>query len=156
MSGTIKDNLLFGLQRNVTDLEIERCLELANLWDDIRKLPKTIYTLVGENGLKLSGGQRQRLQIARSYLRNAQFIIFDEATSNLDADSEKLVTTSMNQLAKEKTLIVIAHRLSTITDSDCIYFIDKNKIQARGTHAELIKSLPSYRKFVNEQMLTKG
>ncbi|QYN59337.1 ABC transporter ATP-binding protein [Lactobacillus panisapium] len=156
MSGTIKDNLLFGLQRNVTDLEIERCLELANLWDDIQKLPKTIYTLVGENGLKLSGGQRQRLQIARSYLRNAQFIIFDEATSNLDADSEKLVTTSMNQLAKEKTLIVIAHRLSTITDSDCIYFIDKNKIQARGTHAELIKSLPSYRKFVNEQMLTKG
>lgn len=156
MSGTIKDNLLFGLQRNVTDLEIERCLELANLWDDIRKLPKTIYTLVGENGLKLSGGQRQRLQIARSYLRNAQFIIFDEATSNLDADSEKLVTTSMNQLAKEKTLIVIAHRLSTITDSDCIYFIDKNQIQARGTHAELIKSLPSYRKFVNEQMLTKG
>lgn len=156
MSGTIKDNLLFGLQRNVTDLEIERCLELANLWDDIRKLPKTIYTLVGENGLKLSGGQRQRLQIARSYLRNAQFIIFDEATSNLDADSEKLVTTSMNQLAKEKTLIVIAHRLSTITDSDCIYFIDKNQIQARGTHVELIKSLPSYRKFVNEQMLTKG
>lgn len=156
MSGTIKDNLLFGLQRNVTDLEIERCLELANLWDDIRKLPKTIYTLVGENGLKLSGGQRQRLQIARSYLRNAQFIIFDEATSNLDADSEKLVTASMNQLAKEKTLIVIAHRLSTITDSDCIYFLDKNQIQARGTHAELIKSLPSYRKFVNEQMLTKG
>lgn len=155
MSGTIKDNLIFGLQRHVSDTELKHCLKLANLWRDVSNLPNKMYTLVGENGVNLSGGQRQRLQIARAYLKNAQFIIFDEATSNLDADSEKLVTNSMNLLSKEKTLIVIAHRLSTIVDSDCIYFLDKNHIQANGTHSELLKNLPSYRKFVNEQMLTK-
>ena len=156
MSGTIKDNLTFGLQRYVSDNELEYCLKLANLWNDVCNLPQRLYTLVGENGVNLSGGQRQRLQIARAYLKNSQFVIFDEATSNLDADSEKLVTNSMNFLSKEKTLIVVAHRLSTIIDSDCIYFLDKNHIQASGTHTELLETLPAYKKFVNEQMLTKS
>ncbi|MCT3033273.1 ABC transporter ATP-binding protein [Pediococcus pentosaceus] len=154
ISGSIKDNLIFGLPNPIEDDKLETALKAANLWNDIRKLPEGMETIVGENGVKLSGGQRQRLQIARTYLKDAQFVIFDEATSNLDADSEKLVTESMNKLTKEKTVIAIAHRLSTIIDSDLIFFLEDNKIQASGTHKKLIKSLPSYAKFVSEQMLS--
>lgn len=156
ISGTIKENLIFGLNRDVSNNEIEECLKLANLWNEVKKMPETIYTIVGENGVKLSGGQRQRLQIARTYLKKAQFIIFDEATSNLDADSERLVTESMNKLAQTRTLIVIAHRLSTVIDSDRIYFLDHHQILACGTHSELLKELPAYKKFVDEQMLSNN
>ncbi|MBM6586264.1 ABC transporter ATP-binding protein [Pediococcus acidilactici] len=155
ISGTIKDNLLFGVVSLVSQEEIRGALKAANLWDFVYNLPQKEQTVVGEKGVKLSGGQRQRLQIARSYLKKSSFIIFDEATSNLDADSEKLIAKSMAKLSKERTVIAVAHRLSTITDSDCIYFLKDSEIKASGTHLELYSNLSEYRKFVKEQMLVE-
>lgn len=153
--GTIRDNLQFGIDDKFSDDDLISALKQANLWDEIKKLPLKLDTVVGDQGVKLSGGQRQRIQIARAYLRSSPLLIFDEATSNLDADSEALVSQSINQMTSKRTVIVIAHRLSTIIDSDCIYFLDNHKIQASGTHKDLLKQLPAYEKFVNEQMLSK-
>lgn len=153
ISGTIRDNLLFGSTTKISELDLENALKLANLLTVVQRLSNGLETVVGEQGIKLSGGERQRLQIARAYLRDTRFIIFDEATSNLDADTEKLVSASMNKLTSTKTVIAIAHRLSTIVDADYIYFLDKNTIQAGGTHQALMQTLPAYRTFVTEQIL---
>ncbi len=154
ISGTIYDNLVFGLSQKPTQQDLVQALLAANLWNDIQGMPLKLNTVIGEQGVKLSGGQRQRLQIAHAYLKNARFIILDEATSNLDADSERLVTASLNKIAKNRTIIAIAHRLSTIADADKIYFVDKEQVLASGTHSELIRKLPSYRRFVKEQVLS--
>ncbi|XRJ97388.1 ABC transporter ATP-binding protein [Latilactobacillus sakei] len=153
ISGTIRDNLLFGSTTKISELDLENALKSANLLTVVQRLSNGLETVVGEQGIKLSGGERQRLQIARAYLRDTRFIIFDEATSNLDADTEKLVSASMNKLTSTKTVIAIAHRLSTIVDADYIYFLDKNTIQAGGTHQALMQTLPAYRTFVTEQIL---
>ena len=152
ISGTIKDNLLFGLNYIPTNDELLDALKQADLKDCVFSLPEQINTFVGEDGVKLSGGQRQRLQIARVYLRNTPFIIMDEATSNLDPDSEKVVMNAINEFRGSKTLIIIAHRLSTIKDSDIIYFLEDRHITGYGKHEELIKNNSSYRRFVQEQM----
>ena len=128
-------------------------VEVANLTKFIASLKNGIEERVGEQGVKLSGGQRQRIQIARAYLKNPYFLILDEATSNLDAESEKKVSQALKEVMKGKTIIAIAHRLSTIVDSDKIYFLDNKTIVASGTHDELLNNVPKYRKFVKEQML---
>lgn len=155
ISGSILDNLTFGLNFEPPIEKIWESLEAANLANDIKLLNDGLYTLVGEQGVKLSGGQRQRLQIARAYLRNAKFLILDEATSNLDAESEQKVSTALNKVMKGKTIITIAHRLSTVVDADKIYFLDNHHILGVGTHEELIKSVPKYSLFVNEQFINK-
>lgn len=153
ISGTIYDNLVFGLKKLPSNKEITEAIEVSNLTKFIASLKNGVNEKVGEQGVKLSGGQRQRIQIARAYLKDPYFLILDEATSNLDAESEKKVSQALKEVMKGKTIIAIAHRLSTIVDSDNIYFLDNKTVVASGTHEELLNNVPKYRNFVREQVL---
>lgn len=134
---TIEYNIKYGLI-NATTEQIKFASEVANIDSFISKLPDGYKTMVGERGLKLSGGQKQRLAISRVILKNSKVIIFDEATSNLDSQSEKLIQDAFWKLSKDKTTIIIAHRLSTIMNADRIIVIDKGEIKEIGKHNELI------------------
>jgi ATP-binding cassette subfamily B protein len=133
----IKDNILYG-KPNATDEEVIKAAKDANIYDFILSLPDGFETLVGERGVKLSGGQKQRIAIARVFLKNPPLLIFDEATSSLDNESEEAVHKSMQILSKNRTSIVIAHRLSTVKNADYIYVMQKGKIIEQGKHQDLI------------------
>lgn len=135
--GTIKENILYG-RPDATDEEVRRAAEQANAWSFIEGFPEQLETIVGERGVKLSGGQRQRIAIARAILKNPEILILDEATSSLDADSEKLVQEALNDLMKNRTTIIIAHRLSTIRSVDIIYVLSEGRIVEAGSHEELV------------------
>jgi ATP-binding cassette, subfamily B, heavy metal transporter len=137
-------NIGYG-KENCSMTEIAQASEFANLDKFIDSLPEGYDTMVGERGIKLSGGQKQRLAIARAFLANPKIIIFDEATSQLDSNSEKLIQESLWKLVKDKTTIIIAHRLSTVMRSDKIIVFDKGNIVQIGKHEELIKSNGIYK-----------
>ena len=135
-----------------TMAKVEQAASLANISEFIASLPQKDETNVGERGIKLSGGQKQRLAIARMIMSNPDIIIFDEATSHLDSESEKLIQDSFWKYAKGKTTIIIAHRLSTIQKADKIIVMDKGKVIETGTHQELIsKKFGKYRNLWNLQ-----
>lgn len=142
---SIRDNLSYG-KPGATDSEIWQALEKANLASFVNSLPNGLDTQVGERGTRLSGGQKQRLSIARVFLKNPPILIFDEATSSLDTESETLIQDAFNELAKGRTSIVIAHRLSTIIDSDEIFVVNRGRIEERGTHEELMERKGLYYK----------
>lgn len=142
---TIKENLRYG-KANATEEEMLEALKNAHLYDFVRSLPNGLDTEVGERGTRLSGGQKQRLSIARVFLKNPPILVFDEATSSLDTESENLIQSAFNELAEGRTSIVIAHRLSTIIDCDMIYVLDKGKVVESGTHEELLEAKGSYYK----------
>ncbi|MEK7142320.1 MAG: ABC transporter ATP-binding protein [Patescibacteria group bacterium] len=136
-NSTIGYNIGYPLD-NATKENIEEAAKLANLHDFIVSLEKGYDTVVGERGVRLSGGQKQRLAIARVFLLNPKIIIFDEATSHLDSESERLIQDSLEKLSKGKTLIIIAHRLSTIMRADKIIVLDNGKVIEEGLHEELV------------------
>lgn len=145
-NNTIGYNIGYPLE-NATQENIEDAAKMANLHNFIISLEKGYDTFVGERGVKLSGGQKQRLAIARVFLLNPKIIIFDEATSHLDSESERLIQESLEKLSKGKTLIIIAHRLSTIMRADKIIVLDQGKIIEEGLHEDLIsKSGGIYKK----------
>ena len=150
-SSTIKENILYGKEK-ATDKEIIQALRLANAYDFVKKFPHGINSEIGERGVRLSGGQKQRIQIARAILKNAPILILDEATSSLDAKSEKEVQMALENLMKDKLVIIIAHRFSTIQDVDHILVIDKGKIVDSGTPGELAKKEGLYRDLLNYQV----
>ncbi|TXK90841.1 ATP-binding cassette domain-containing protein, partial [Parageobacillus sp. SY1] len=154
MSGTIRDNICYGLNRDVTDEEIERAAKLANAAEFIERLPKGYLTEVGERGIKLSGGQRQRIAIARALIRNPKILLLDEATSNLDSSSEVLVQKALQQLMEGRTTLVIAHRLSTVVNADQIVVLENGTITGIGTHSELLQTHPLYRELAEQQFQT--
>lgn len=135
---TIKYNICYG-RPDATMAEIEKACKTANIYEFINSLPEKFETQVGERGIKLSGGQKQRLAIARVVLSDPKIIVFDEATSQLDSESEKEIQEAFWKIAQTKTTIIIAHRLSTVTRSDRIIVFDKGKIAESGTHNELIQ-----------------
>ena len=138
-NNTIGYNIGYGsAKQNYED--IKNAANLANISDFIESLPEKYETNVGERGIKLSGGQKQRLAIARMIMSNPDIIIFDEATSHLDSESEKLIQDAFWNYAKNKTTIVIAHRLSTVSKADRIVVMDKGKIVEIGKHEELLKN----------------
>ncbi|RUT29848.1 ABC transporter ATP-binding protein [Paenibacillus zeisoli] len=151
MAGTIRENLCYGVDREVHEQEIWKAAEMAYADQFIRDLPGGLDTDVGERGLKLSGGQRQRLAIARALLRDPKILMLDEATSSLDSQSEVVVQKALLNLMNGRTTVVIAHRLSTVVRADQILFIDKGKLTGKGTHAELLQSHEMYRKFATQQ-----
>jgi ATP-binding cassette subfamily B protein len=118
--------------------EIEQAARLANIHDFIEQLPQQYETVVGERGLKLSGGEKQRIAIARAVLKNPRIIIFDEATSSLDSQSENMILNAMQEVTQGVTTLVIAHRLSTIVDADSIYVFDHGRMVESGSHRELL------------------
>nr|8CHB_A Chain A, Multidrug resistance ABC transporter ATP-binding/permease protein BmrA [Bacillus subtilis]8CHB_B Chain B, Multidrug resistance ABC transporter ATP-binding/permease protein BmrA [Bacillus subtilis] len=152
MSGTIRENISYGLERDVTDAEIEKAAEMAYALNFIKELPNQFDTEVGERGIMLSGGQRQRIAIARALLRNPSILMLDEATSSLDSQSEKSVQQALEVLMEGRTTIVIAHRLSTVVDADQLLFVEKGEITGRGTHHELMASHGLYRDFAEQQL----
>ncbi|RJS62265.1 ABC transporter ATP-binding protein [Bacillus sp. PK3_68] len=151
MSGSIRDNICYGMGGPIKEDEIKRAAKLANAAEFIEGFPDQYNTEVGERGIKLSGGQRQRIAIARAFMRNPQILLLDEATSNLDSDSERLVQKALDQLMTGRTTLVIAHRLSTIVNADQIVVIERGKITGIGTHDTLSQTHSLYQKLASQQ-----
>ena len=136
-AATARENIRFG-RPGASDAEVERAAELAHATEFIRRLPDGFEAQLGERGVTLSGGQRQRIAIARAILRDAPLLLLDEATSSLDAESETLVQTALEELMRHRTTLVIAHRLATVLSCDRIMVLDQGRIVEQGTHAELV------------------
>ncbi len=151
MPGTIRDNLTYGLRREVSDEELWDALRMAYADGFVSEMEDQLETEIGERGIKLSGGQRQRIAIARAYLRDPKILMFDEATASLDAESEAMVQKALGDLMQGRTMLVIAHHLSTIVDADKIYFIENGTVSGAGTHQELLKTTPLYAQYVKDQ-----
>jgi ATP-binding cassette subfamily B protein len=149
--GSVRDNIAYG-RHDATDAEVRDAARRANADEFIEKLPGTYDTTVGERGVKLSGGQQQRLAIARAVLARPQILILDEATSNLDTESEQLIQASMASLLAGRTTFVIAHRLSTIRRADLILLMEDGRVIERGTHEELMRAGGAYKDMVERQM----
>jgi ATP-binding cassette, subfamily B, bacterial len=149
--GSVRENIAYG-RYDAPDAEIEDAARRANAHEFIEKLPEQYDTFIGECGVKLSGGQRQRLAIARAILASPQILILDEATSNLDTESEQLIQASMAELLANRTTFVIAHRLSTIRRADLILLMEDGRITERGTHDQLMQTRGAYHDMVLRQM----
>jgi ATP-binding cassette subfamily B protein/subfamily B ATP-binding cassette protein MsbA len=149
--GSVRDNIAYA-RHDATETQVEDAARRANAHEFIEHLPERYDTFIGERGVKLSGGQQQRLAIARAILASPQILILDEATSNLDTESEQLIQASMAELLKGRTTFVIAHRLSTIQRADLILLMDDGRILERGTHAELMARRGVYHGMVVRQM----
>ena len=153
--GTIAENIAYG-DRWATRARIEHAARVANAAEFIERLPDGYDTLIGERGVRLSGGQRQRLAIARAVLADPKIFILDEATSNLDSESERLIQQSLAQLLRGRTSFVIAHRLSTIRHADRILVLDDGTIAEAGSHGELMAGSGLYRDMVELQRIEQG
>lgn len=149
-STTIRENVAYGTK--ATEAEVTKALQLANAWEFVKALPKGMESEVGERGVRLSGGQKQRIQIARAILRNAPILILDEATSNLDAKSEKEVQDALSKLMENKLVIVIAHRFSTIQNVDKVAVLEVGKIVEFGNPRELAHKPGIYQDLLNFQI----
>lgn len=150
-STSVIENVAYGITNPKKD-EVVSALKLANAWEFVKKLPKGIESEVGERGVRLSGGQKQRIQIARAILKNAPILILDEATSSLDAKSEKEVQVALENLMKNKLVIIIAHRFSTIQNVNNIIVIDDKKITDMGTPAQLAQKPGVYSELLRYQV----
>src|SRR5262249_29468130 len=153
--GTIAENIAYA-DRRATPARVEHAARLANAAEFIARLPDGYDTLIGERGVRLSGGQRQRLAIARAVLAGPRIFIRDEATSNLDSESERLIQQSLAALMRGRTSFVIAHRLSTIRHADRILVLEAGSIVEVGSHAELMAGSGPYREMVVLQSLDGG
>lgn len=142
-NNSIEYNLKYARQ-GATDEEVREAIAAANLADFIKELPEGLATVVGERGLKLSGGEKQRVAIARVMIKKPPLLVFDEATSSLDTQTEKSIVESLDRAANRATTLVIAHRLSTIVDADRILVLDKGRIVEQGQHSELLENKGMY------------
>lgn len=149
--GTIAQNIAYS-RKQATPEEIRHAAEVANALEFIDRLPNGLNSVIGERGVRLSGGQRQRLAIARAVLADPKLLVLDEATSNLDTESEQLIQQSLGRLMKGRTCFVIAHRLSTIAGADLIVVVENGQILQTGTHQELMDLGGKYRTMVEQQV----
>ena len=149
--GSVRDNIAYA-RHNATDAEVEDAARRANAHEFIVRLPEQYETFIGERGVKLSGGQQQRLAIARAILAKPRILILDEATSNLDTESEQLIQASMATLLAGRTTFVIAHRLSTVRRAELILLMEDGRVIERGTHESLMRARGEYFRMVMRQM----
>jgi subfamily B ATP-binding cassette protein MsbA len=147
---TVANNIAYGLESYSRE-EIEKAARLANALDFITELPGGFDAMIGERGMLLSGGQRQRLSIARAILKNPPILIFDEATSSLDSESEFLIQEAIRNLMKDRTVFMIAHRLSSIVNADRIVVLEDGRIIDEGPNADLLQRSERYRKLYELQ-----
>ena len=153
-SGSIRDNISYG-KKGATDDEIVQAAKDANAHDFITSFPEGYGTVIGERGTKLSGGQKQRIALARALIANPRVLILDEATSNLDAESEAAVQTALARIMADRTTIIVAHRLSTVRDADRIIVIEGARIVEQGAHEELMERRGIYRRLVEHQLVAE-
>jgi subfamily B ATP-binding cassette protein MsbA len=151
---TIKGNILYG-KPDATDAELEAAAVQAHAHEFIKKMPNGYDTVIGDRGMKLSGGERQRLAIARALLKNPPILILDEATSQLDTESERIVQEALDRLIQGRTVFVIAHRLSTVRNAHRIVVLDRGMIVEEGAHQELIQKNGLYSRLCSMQELQK-
>jgi ABC transporter fused permease/ATP-binding protein len=151
-AGTIRDNIAYG-REGVSDADIEAAARDAHAHDFITSFPDGYNTIIGERGTKLSGGQKQRVALARALVVNPRVLILDEATSNLDAESEAAVQAALHRVRRERTTIIVAHRLSTVRDADRIIVIEGARIVEQGPHDELMERRGTYRRLVEHQLI---
>ncbi|MDA3813871.1 MAG: ABC transporter ATP-binding protein [Candidatus Cloacimonetes bacterium] len=149
---TIRENIIYGNPK-ANEEEVIEAARKANILDFIQSLPGGFDTLTGERGVKLSGGQKQRISIARAFLKNPPILIFDEATSSLDTESEAYIQKAMEELSQNRTTIIIAHRLSTVRKADLLYVINEGKIVEQGTHDELMEKNDYYYNLYTKNMI---
>ncbi|HNT37376.1 MAG TPA: ATP-binding cassette domain-containing protein, partial [bacterium] len=147
---TIRSNIAYGCD-NARQEDVEKAARLANAHDFITGFPDGYDTMVGERGAQLSGGQAQRISIARALFKDPPILIFDEATSSLDSESELLIRKAMDNLILNRTTFIIAHRLSTVLHADQIIVLDKAKVAGIGKHEQLLESNPIYRRLYELQ-----
>lgn len=147
---TVANNIAYGLDKYSVE-EIENAAKLANAYDFIMELPDAFQTLIGERGMLVSGGQRQRISIARAILKNPPILIFDEATSSLDSESESLIQQAIENLMKDRTVFVIAHRLSSVINSDIIIVMEDGQLIDKGSNDELLERSERYRQLYDLQ-----
>ena len=151
---TVLNNISYG-SKEYSHEDIRKAAEVANAADFIMKMPEGYNTVIGERGYRLSGGERQRISIARAIFKNPPILIFDEATSQLDTESERLVQEAIDRLMKGRTVLVIAHRLSTITHANKIVVLNKGNIAEIGSHKELLEKNGLYKKLYELQFLDR-
>lgn len=149
---SIRENIIYGNPEAI-DEEVIEAARKANILEFIESLPDGFDTLTGERGVKLSGGQKQRISIARAFLKNPPILIFDEATSSLDTESEAFIQKAMDELSQNRTTVIIAHRLSTVRNADLLYVINKGKIVEQGTHDELMAKKDYYYNLYTKNMI---
>jgi len=140
---TLERNVTVG-NRDATREEVERVCEIARVDEFLNELPDGYDSQLGDDGVRLSGGQRQRVALARALLQDADFLVLDEATSDLDSSLEREVQTAIESMEREYGIVTIAHRLSTVSNADRIYTVDRGMITERGTHEELLKDNGEY------------
>ena len=153
-NASVLENIRIG-KKTATDEEVIRAARLANCEEFIRRLPEGYKTMIGENGATLSGGERQRLSIARAFLKDSPIIILDEIAASLDVENEKKIQDSLNRLILDKTVVIISHRLKSVENADKIVVIDCGRVEASGTHLELLKTSPTYNNLVEKAKLTE-
>ena len=151
---TVMENIRIG-NKNATDDEVKEAARLANCSEFIESLPDGYNTVIGENGSKLSGGERQRLSIARAFLKNAPIIILDEISASLDVENEMKIQESLNTLIKNKTVVIISHRLKSVENADKIIVLDNGKLNAEGTHKQLMENSALYRSMIEKSGMTE-
>ncbi|HLL22048.1 MAG TPA: ATP-binding cassette domain-containing protein, partial [Kofleriaceae bacterium] len=152
-SGTIRENIAYGAVHVPAQADIEAAARDANAHDFIVGFPDGYETAIGERGTKLSGGQKQRIALARAIIANPRVLILDEATSNLDAESEASVQTALARLMHGRTTIIVAHRLSTVRDADRIVVIEDARIVEEGRHEALMARRGTYHRLVEHQLV---
>jgi ATP-binding cassette subfamily B protein len=150
-SRTIRNNITYGVEREVSDAEIEEAARAAAIHEVILTFPKGYNTLVGERGVTLSGGQKQRLTLARTFLKDPQILILDDATSSVDTETEAEIREALDELMPGRTTFIIAHRIQTVMDADLILVLEDGRITQKGTHKVLLAEDGPYRRIYNLQ-----
>jgi ATP-binding cassette subfamily B protein len=152
---TMEENIRMG-NKTASFEQVQRAAKSAQCHEFIEKLEHGYQTLVGEGGTYLSGGEQQRIALARALLKNAPIVLLDEATASLDPENELFIQQAINDLVKNKTVVIIAHRLHTIQAADKIVVIDKGRVIEEGKHDDLLKSRGLYKSLWDEQQRVKG
>lgn len=151
---SVMENIRLGKQ-DASDEEVKIAAKLANCTDFIEKMDKGFDTLIGENGAELSGGERQRLSIARAFLKDAPILILDEIAASLDVDNEKKIQESLNNLVKDKTVVIISHRMKSIENADKIVVLENGKVESEGKHEELLQKSKVYKNLIEKTKMAE-